>query len=220
MCARAGNLAVHWEPPDSTANPRAVVRAGQARFTILTPALMRLEWSPTDAFEDRPSLVFLNRRLPVPEFHVSRRGGRLTIETDELTLRYREADGKFAADNLSIELSLNGRPIVWRPGTPDTGNLGGTVCTLDALDGACPLDPGLLSRDGWTLVDDSARPLFGDGDWAWPQSRPDIDALDWYFFGYGYDYARWLRDFTRLAGRVPLPPRFVFGSWWSRYWPR
>ncbi len=22
----------------------------------------------------------------------------------------------------------------------------------------------------------------------------------------------------RVAGRIPLPPRFAFGAWWSRYW--
>lgn len=24
--------------------------------------------------------------------------------------------------------------------------------------------------------------------------------------------------FTLFAGKVPLPPRYVFGYWWSRYW--
>ena len=27
-----------------------------------------------------------------------------------------------------------------------------------------------------------------------------------------------LGDFVRVAGRIPLPPRFAFGAWWSRYW--
>ena len=22
----------------------------------------------------------------------------------------------------------------------------------------------------------------------------------------------------KVAGSIPLPPRFVFGTWWSRYW--
>jgi alpha-glucosidase len=41
---------------------------------------------------------------------------------------------------------------------------------------------------------------------------------DWYFFGYGHDYREALGDFVRVAGRIPLPPRFAFGVWWSRYW--
>ncbi len=27
-----------------------------------------------------------------------------------------------------------------------------------------------------------------------------------------------MADFIQLAGRIPLPPRFAFGAWWSRYW--
>ena len=43
-------------------------------------------------------------------------------------------------------------------------------------------------------------------------------AQDWYFFGYGHDYQKALGDYVRVAGRIPLPPRFAFGAWWSRYW--
>ena len=27
-----------------------------------------------------------------------------------------------------------------------------------------------------------------------------------------------LKDYTAFAGKVPLPPRYAFGYWWSRYW--
>jgi alpha-glucosidase len=48
--------------------------------------------------------------------------------------------------------------------------------------------------------------------------RPAGQRQDWYFFAYGHDYRRALGDFVRVAGRIPLPPRFAFGAWWSRYW--
>ena len=35
---------------------------------------------------------------------------------------------------------------------------------------------------------------------------------------YGHNYKKALRDFTVFSGRVPLPPRYAFGYWWSRYW--
>src|ERR1700722_20194709 len=50
------------------ANPQAVVTQGNARFTVLTPQLIRMEWVADGKFEDHPSFVFLNRRLPVPKF--------------------------------------------------------------------------------------------------------------------------------------------------------
>jgi hypothetical protein len=40
--------------------------SGQARFTVITPQLIRMEWSENGKFEDNASLVFINRHLPVP----------------------------------------------------------------------------------------------------------------------------------------------------------
>ena len=218
---------------DPAADPRAVVTAGHVRFTVLTPQLIRMEWSADGTFEDRASLVFLNRKLPVPQFthDTAPKGGRMLIKTSFLTLVYMpgNSDGKFNADNLSISFSLNGNEVVWKPGMEDTGNLLGTTRTLDRVRGSdVKLEPGLISRDGWTVVDDSTRQLFSSADfsfaqgerspWPWVMSRPPGDRQDWYFFGYGHDYKRTLYDFTRVAGQIPLPPRFAFGAWWSRYW--
>jgi alpha-glucosidase len=220
------------------ANPKAVVIEGHARFTVLTPQLIRIEWAADGKFEDHPSFVFLNRRLPVPKFtQLYEQAGaakQLTIKTDALTLTYRPGasnDGKFTPDNLTITLQLDGKPVTWHPGMPDTGNLLGTTRTLDgALGGKTkePMGEGLISRDGWALVDDSTRPLFDSDDftfaqgekseWPWVMERPAGDKQDWYFFGYGHDYKQALHDYVTVAGRIPLPPRFAFGAWWSRYW--
>jgi alpha-glucosidase len=219
-----------YEP---VADPRAVVTTAHARFTILTPQLIRMEWAADGKFEDHASLVFLNRRLPVPEFtHESAAdGGRTVIQTSVLKLVYNpgKSDGRFAPENLSITFNLNGNEITWKPGTADTGNLLGTTRTLDRVQGSdVQLEPGLISRDGWTVVDDSTRQLFDSDDfsftagersaWPWVTARPAGERQDWYFFGYGHDYKRALYDYTRVAGKIPLPPRFAFGAWWSRYW--
>src|ERR1700722_3228160 len=61
---------------DPVADPRAVVIAGHARFSVLTPQLVRMEWAADGTFEDHATLVFLNRKLPVPEFtHEAARDG-------------------------------------------------------------------------------------------------------------------------------------------------
>jgi alpha-glucosidase len=219
----------------AAADPAAVVICGHARFTVLTPQLLRLEWSQDGRFEDRASLAFINRRLPVPKFEVLRESSVTTIRTDALTLRYdsgRGSEGRFCADNLEITFQLNGNRPTWRPGIPNTGNLQGTTRTLDGARGdktRDPIEQGLVSRDGWALVDDSTRPLFDSADfsfsqgmrstWPWVQPRPPGARQDWYFFGYGHEYRQALGDFTRVAGKIPLPPRFAFGAWWSRYWP-
>jgi hypothetical protein len=201
------------------AAPGAVVHVGHARFTVLTSRLVRLEWAADGRFEDRPSLVFINRRLPVPSFQSRRERGWTTIDTGALLLRYRpDGTGEFTARNLSIALTVAGRQVTWHPGMPDTGNLRGTTRTLDGVKGATSLEPGLVSRDGWVVVDDTARPLFDDSDWPWAVARPERPAQDWYFFGHGHDYRGALGDFVKVAGRIPIPPRFAFGTWWSRYW--
>ena len=81
------------------------------------------------------------------------------------------------------------------------------------------LEDGLIARDGWTLIDDSQSLLFDDDPkWQWVEERKSTDGQDWYFMAYGTDYKRALNDFTVFAGKMPLPPRYAFGYWWSRYW--
>jgi Glycosyl hydrolases family 31 TIM-barrel domain/Glycosyl hydrolase family 31 C-terminal domain/Domain of unknown function (DUF5110) len=202
---------------DPVADPAATIVDGHARFTLLTPRLVRMEWSADGHFEDRASLAFIQRRLPVPHHTVRRAGGWLTIQTDDLTLRYR-GGGRFGAANLEVRLRVDGRDVVWHPGAADSANLEGTTRTLDGAKGPVPLEPGLLSRAGWTVVDDSQRPLFDHAPWPWVAARPPGERQDLYFFGYGHDYKGELADFIKVSGRMPMPPRFAFGAWWSRYW--
>ena len=229
--------AMHEEQETSpVADSKAVVTLGHARFTVLTPELIRMEWAADGKFEDHASLAFINRRMPVPKFvsSVTKSGTvqLLTVKTDSLTLTYApHADGKFTADTLKITLNVDGKEAAWHPGLEDHENLQGTTRTLDgALGGKTrePIEQGLVSRSGWALVDDSTRPLFDSADfsfkegekspWPWVMERPAGERQDLYFFGYGHDYKKALGDYVKVAGRIPLPPRFAFGTWWSRYW--
>jgi alpha-glucosidase len=200
------------------ANPEAIVISGNARFSILTSQLIRMEWAKDGQFEDRASFVFINRNLPLSSFKSYSQQQWLIIETENLILKYKTASGEFNPKNLLIEFNLNGENKIWRPDDTDDGNLFGTIRTLDEVKGATSLEPGILSRNGWAVINDSERPLFDDSDWHWAIPRPEGKRQDWYFFGYGHDYKKALHDFTCVAGKIPLPPRFAFGVWWSRYW--
>ncbi|MBM4160623.1 MAG: DUF4968 domain-containing protein, partial [Ignavibacteria bacterium] len=144
---------------DPLPDPRSVVVTGEVRFTVLTPQLIRMEWSAQGKFEDRPSLVVINRKLPVPPFQKKEDGGWLNLQTEKLMLRYKQGSGKFSQENLEISFDLDGRKVTWKPGLEDKGNLKGTIRTLDGVKGATELESGLVSRDGWVMVDDSQRPL-------------------------------------------------------------
>ena len=52
------------------ADEKAQVVVGNARFTVLTPQMIRMEWAEDGKFEDRASLTFVNRKLEVPAFKV------------------------------------------------------------------------------------------------------------------------------------------------------
>lgn len=220
------------QPTNPIANPGAEVVLEHARFTVLTPELIRMEWSADGKFEDHASFVFLNRNLPVPEFTHNVAKKTLTIHTNALTLSYTpKGDGRFTADDMAITLKVAGKDVVWHPNTPDAQNLLGTTRTLDGALGEKtkePIEEGLVSRAGWAVVDDSKRPLFDAADftfkdgeksvWPWAIERPAGDRQDLYFFGYGHNYRQALGDYVKVAGRIPLPPRYAFGAWWSRYW--
>ena len=212
------------------ANEKAVVIAGNARFTVLTPQMIRMEWAEDGKFEDRASLTFVNRELEVPEFKVRQTRSKVTITTSNVTLTYLKG-AKFSAENLSAEILVADKKVVWHYGDKDTQNLMGTSRTLDRCYGShdhprsvkrrSDMEQGLLSRGGWTVVDDSQRHLFVpvENHWKnWVECRPEGDRLDLYLFAYGHEYTKALKDYTRVAGDIPLPPKYVFGYWWSRYW--
>ena len=216
------------------AAPEAVVVCGNARFTVLTSRLIRMEWAEDGVFEDNGTLGIINRRLEVPVFKKTTGRNGATIRTDDLTLVYK-GPGRFDSGNLSVEFSMPDaaapkgvRKVRWTPGADDGANLLGTFRTLDGCKGfdqinfrGDPYEKGLLSRDGWAVVDESGRHLLveDDSSWgAWVAPRLSGDRIDWYIFAYGHDYKQALSDFTRIAGRIPLPPKYVFGYWWSRYW--
>ena len=207
---------------ESHPNPEAVVEVSKFRVIVLTSKLLRIEYCSDGRFENRPSQAFWYRYHPVPEFTqkiIQTKRGRksteiLQITTQDLVLEY-SLQQPLSPKSLSIHINKIGH--TWHYGDQDRGNLKGTFRTLDETSGKVKLEPGLLSRDGWVVVDDSNSLVFNDQGWLEPRNAAE-DALDFYFFGYGHEYQECLRDFRALAGEVPLLPRWVLGNWWSRYW--
>ncbi|XP_065915296.1 alpha-xylosidase BoGH31A-like isoform X1 [Dysidea avara] len=278
------------------ANPKAIAQVTpNARFTILTSRLIRMEWTPTDntgmvEFNDDATFVFVDRFMEddeVPKYTVTNTGENgITIKTDYITVNYKPDDSAFTGDNIQVVVKFNGNTTMWfpQPAINQTldGNLMGTIRTLDGANGERTLDCynqndaadlhctlGLISTNGYVVVDDTNSPRFTGNDWPWVMNRslgpPDqqkcnvdpyqrIDCgyigihqfdcegkgccydsgkiskgmpkcyygtntyRDWYFFGYGHNYTDALRDFTKVSGKIPIPPRFAFGIYFSHYW--
>lgn len=217
----------NWQP---LANEQASIIAGKARFTVLTPALIRMEYHPEAKFRDQASLVVVNRKLPLPEFTHRIEDRILHMKTSHLSISYQIDSGAFNQSNLTVS-SVNPNEVQfnWKPTDANPTNLGGTARTLDGMNGGIdwngePLDlgQGILSRAGWFLLDDSQSHTLGNvgasDQWPWVEKAPGENYQDWYFFGHGTDYKQALQDYTAIAGKIPMPPKYAFGYWWSRYW--
>ncbi|MGI6768687.1 MAG: TIM-barrel domain-containing protein [Bacilli bacterium] len=197
------------------ANEKAFVKGKHYRFTVLTGRLIRMEYSPEGVFEDRPSQTFWFRKQPVPEFQVLEKGNQLEIITSHLHLYY-EKDAPFSENTLKIARTNDkSGNYLWHYGKKSNRNLKGTYRTLDDVDGELRLEEGLMSRDGYSVFDDSKTFVFGKEGWLEKRNPNNIDL---YFFGYGHDYEACLRDFYKVSGQTPLIPRFALGNWWSKFW--
>jgi len=209
--------------------PNVAYQDSKVRITMITEGVARLEYVPDGKFVDDHSFVAVNRNYPKVDYQLKNSGKTVEICTSKMILKYKKNTGKFTADNLSIT-SVKGKgvvPFAWKPGLADNGNLKGTYRTLDGYKGnlhlgdnkPMPIEDGLLSTNGWKLIDDSNNYLFDHSDWPWVMERPEKgQTQDWYFMAYGHNYKSALKDFTLFSGKVPLPPRYAFGYWWSRYW--
>ena len=214
-------------------NPDNIIQGDRWRICLLTDALARFEWSDTGHFEDHVTQTVLNRDFGHRvERTVTERDGRVIIDTENLHIDY---DGKpFSKEGLCVVVKhiSSTQFNTWHYGDQSRGNLKGTARTLDEADGdkkfGQPLDmgDGVISRDGWAVLDDSksnvivlADSVNGKpnpfGSWVSPR---DKGCIDLYFFGYAHRYIEAVQDFYKLTGPQPLLPRFAFGNWWSRYY--
>ncbi|SDQ36109.1 TIM-barrel domain-containing protein [Quadrisphaera sp. DSM 44207] len=202
-------------PCRPVADPRAVVAGPDWRITVLTDGLVRLEHDPSGSFEDRPSAFALHRRLPVPDFEVVHTDSHVEVVTERLHLVYDRRPFSTSGLSIAVRGGVSSWHSVWRYGVDDEpGGLGGTARTLDEADGAVPLEPGVASRNGFAVLDDSRTLVLEEDGWVAPR---DGSAQDLYVFAYGRDHAQAVRALYAVSGPQPLLPRWALGNWWSRY---
>ena len=184
-----------FEVPVAPACPDNVILWGDLRVTVITDRLFRVE---KGAKTDLPTQKIWYRDLGRVAYSHKEQGGKLVVKTArvELTLSRNGALGS---------VLLDGKPLSTK------GNLKGTARTLDQTDGAIPLGKGLIAMGGMTILEDNSL-LLKDGGFVQREK-----GLDYYVFAYGHDFRTCLSDFYRVAGEVPLIPRYALGNWWSRY---
>eukprot|EP01084_Bolivina_argentea_P023374 43599_1 len=220
---------------DPMANTGAIVTTSKARFTVLTPNLIRCEYDPNSKFENRQSAAILNRKTSVPQFTNSSSNGILTIKTSDLTLTYTEGQD-FTPSSLQITGNVNGFKFTYKPSGSGPNmdnaisrNLLGTIRTLDGVGSPLTLNCSQLlqqkkgylhctwavfGRNGYALINDTTTAML---DTNWLSHTNNQNIHDWYFFGHGLSYKQALKDFSLISGKHSIVPRYALGSWHSRW---
>ncbi|MGC9671372.1 ricin-type beta-trefoil lectin domain protein [Planosporangium sp. 12N6] len=94
--------------PAGAAVRAAAVTDGNARFQVLTPTLIRMEYAGDGQFTDATTFNAVNRSFPPPAYTTTvTSDGYREIRTSALTLRYRRDSGPFTTRNLSVAITAS-----------------------------------------------------------------------------------------------------------------
>ncbi|AZQ65001.1 DUF5110 domain-containing protein [Flammeovirga pectinis] len=191
---------------------------GNARFTVITPELIRLEYAVDQDFVDDPTLFAANRTARTSDFEVIKKDdGWVHISTSRMRVEYYTDGFPFGQTNFKIFYKKGNeekRFMIYQE-NDKASNLGGTVPTLDGMNGEIEVDNGLLSREGWFIIKDDYKPILKDN---WIENRSKNSIMDRYFFAYDTDYKAALKALTAISGEVPMPQKYALGAWYCRWW--
>ncbi|MGK2320203.1 glycoside hydrolase family 31 protein [Gordonia rhizosphera] len=218
-----------------------IVTSDNIRLTVITPGLIRYEYSPTRRFEDSPTLLAHHRTARSTAYRTHTSDGVVRIDTELLTLTCPTSRFDGGPDIVLKHSGARVRPTwlsdryvpqltgvafaanleTWTTSVPPLppDNLGGWLRCLDSVRAETSMQPGLLSRSGWHFLDDTHSVLVRDDSDVFVRRPARPGYRDGYIFVYADDYKRALADLRLLSGATPLLPRRAFGNWFSRYAP-
>lgn len=200
----------------SKGNKDSIVLGKKYRFTVITESLIRLEYSPTGEFEDRPSQLVWYRTHPRPEFYIQGDSKYLEIKTRYFTLTYQKND-KFGTNPLNptanLRILIHESQKIWYYKHPEVRNYE-CPCGEFNDDNELLKIKGLYSSDGFVSIDDSHTMVFNeDGTLS---ERKNKNNLDIYVFVYNSLFYRCLNDYYKITGSPALIPRYALGVWWYK----
>jgi alpha-glucosidase (family GH31 glycosyl hydrolase) len=206
--------------PLAPADPAAIVVCGNLRITVLSEQLFRFEFSSSKVFDDSATFVVVNRLLPVPVFNVSSSECQILLKSGT-TISYNNGG---SLDGVEVSSSTG---FVWNTKSPYRP-FNGTYQALDyeadnvtasLLQYWAAMQPGVLSQDGFTLLDDTQTSRFAPSktNWTWWKTGNTLER-DVYLIVYpDLNYKAALASYISIAGSAKLPPRRAFGVFWSLY---
>ena len=201
---------------DATGIKDNIIQGKKFRFTFLTERLIRLEYSESGTFEDRPTSKVIFRKFPKVNYTVSQSETIMQIATSYFTVAYVK-DKPFSSGKLTpgsnLKITLNKTEHAWYYNHPEARNFGGINYSLDNFSGKLKLGKGLYSTDGFAILDDSNSYVIDkNGNF----SRRENKEIDIYVFMYRKDLGLCLQDYYKLTGFPMFLPRYTLGNWWFK----
>ncbi len=198
---------------------KCVITGTHFRFSIITERVIRLEYSNTGKFNDKPTQLIKKRNLGTVNFSVRQDANLLELSTKYFSLTYLKEQHFTGTKinpmtNLKVTLISKERDRCkdWYYGHPEARNMLGNMIGVDR-EVPKELQKGLYSLDGFASIDDSQSKLFlEDG----TLEEPLDDHIDIYLFMYDKDFRQVLIDYFKMTGSPALIPRYALGNWWSR----
>ena len=126
----------------------SMIYINNARITILTDSLFRIEVNKDKIFEDKATQSVLYRNLDKVDYKVKADKRYLFVETNKVILKFDKKALK--AKTITFKDSMKVSKC------NNANNLKSTKRTLDQTWGKVKLDNGLISLDGVAIYDDSA----------------------------------------------------------------
>ena len=204
MAALEGHFRVDYNMAKS--NESAIFQGEKFRITVLSDILVRLEYSESGIFEDRPTEFAIFRNFDVPQFKVEEDDKYLVITTKYFELQYTKGKpfiGPAYAPDSNLKISLvDADKKVWHFNHPEARNYSSIVANLDRSNtgeesSQTDLDKvkkkakeifgqtkGLYSTDGFVSIDDSDTMIIEEDGTLKKLDRYNIDT---YVFMYRND---------------------------------
>ena len=200
-------------------NDKSVIQGKKFRITVLTERVVRLEFSESGVFVDRPTQLIINRNTNYSNFKFEQDNSGLRITNKFFVLDYVKEKPFLGSKidpmkNLKITLRSpdKDRCKDWYFGHPEARNMNGNMISVD-VGASGYYTKGLYSLDGFASINDSlSKILMEDGTLV----DPPENHTDLYVFMYDHDFKHALADYFKITGEPALIPRYALGNWWSR----
>ncbi|MFV0249615.1 MAG: TIM-barrel domain-containing protein [Bacilli bacterium] len=201
---------------NAKANQKNIIQGNKYRFTILTERLIRLEFNENGIFEDRPTVLILNRNTEPVNYNLKEDKRFLEISTKYFRLTYKKNKpfkGTTLNTMVNLKIELLNSDKIWYYGHPEARNYGAPGISLDDNPGKLKLKKGLYSIDGFSSIDDSKSDIISEQGII---QEKETESIDTYLFLYLKDFAYCLKDYYTVTGNPSLIPRYALGNWWSK----